>query len=701
VSGVSLKRSIRNAVLAMTLASAALGHALWGQATLPAAGPIDLAGNIKAATEREREAVDTAPSQAERDEAASRLLSHHTTESRNLLLKPLRTAGARLAVARAFRDDPASDPASVKLLTSMLGSDEETTVAAAHALAAADNTDDALGQLIAYINNPSVRDPMRAAAVRGLGAATDIRAAVTLGALLSARPDKPASVKAAACDALVEMTGLIQNGRDIDSWKQWVAREAGPKVTNAQFRDHLVDLLQRRQQPMPAETMGLLESLFQELQPETKSPALKSLLADPQPGARVVGVRVFQYDQLHSDPPQLSANLPLVSDMVADSSPAVRLQVAHTLGVLNRKETAQALMTQLAQEKDPAVKVAIMHALAKELGDVRVAPQLILLLSDPSERVRLEAADDLQSLGPTIKRDPNLTKQAVVALQNFIQQNKGDTKAAGVEALVPAADPGMLKFFTDLADPHGTVETPATRRAALRGIAELGDPNAAATVFKVLSTDEDQGVRLAALDTFKRVGSFAYNEQLLRLTRPEDEPDPLVREKAWEVFQELLSTASDPQLRDYAEVFRKAGDLDKRLAVLLVEADRDQRNSNFADLAAQRENIGDAYVHLHRPDLAVKYFRQALDYWLAINGGAEVTETLVRELMDGYLDSKDYAGAAKFAADRIARSPEQQRIVAPRLVNRAEDLLDPPDPPPGQPRATASPQDALELSTQD
>ncbi len=698
VSGVSLKRSIRTAVLA-TLASTAFPHALLGQASATPSRAIDIAGNSRAELAREHDAVvnQTLP-QAVRDEAANRLLSHQTPEARDLLLKSVVNAGSRLAVARALKDDPAPDAASVGLLTSLLGSDEETTVAAARALAVAGTTGDALGKLLAYITDPNVHDPMRAAAARGLGASADIRAARALGALVN---DKRLYIRNAACDALVEMTGLTRNGRDVDAWRLWLAQEAGPKVDNGQFRDHLVDLLKRRQQPMPPETMELIERMFLQLTPDQKALALNNMLDDPQPGAKVVGTRLFEEENRsianRIDEKQLAADLVLVRDMIGDSSPAVRQQVAKTLGILNRKDTAEDLMTQLAQETYPAVKVEIIGALAKGMGDLRVVPQLLQLLSDPSERVRVAAADALRSLGPLIKKDPALTNQVIRSLKGFIAANEGDLKAAGVEALVPLADPSMLQFFMDLLVPR---ETPATRRAALRGLGQIGDPRAQNTVIQLLGNEKDESVRLAALDTFARLGSFAYHEALYKLTKPSDEPDESVRRRAWEVFKELLPTAAPGQLQDYAELFRKSGEMDRRLAVLLVQAEHDQSKGDLADLAAKRENIGDAYVQLHLPDQAVPYFRQALDYWLKNNSQSAEAESLIRELMDALMDSKQYAEAAKFADATIARNPEQQRIVAPRLVNRAEDLLNPPDPAPGQAKPAASPRDALQLATE-
>ncbi len=108
MSGVSLKRSMQTAVLAATLASASLPHALLGQVGIPATKPIDLAADIRATLDREQAAViaqtqvvvvDASPRtvavpQAVRDEAALRLLSHHTVESRNILLRSAVNPGA-------------------------------------------------------------------------------------------------------------------------------------------------------------------------------------------------------------------------------------------------------------------------------------------------------------------------------------------------------------------------------------------------------------------------------------------------------------------------------------------------------------------------------------------------------------------------------------------------------------------------------
>lgn len=379
--------------------------------------------------------------------------------------------------------------------------------------------------------------------------------------------------------------------------------------------------------------------------------------------------------------------------MIGDSSADVRAEIARTLGTINDRALLETMLTQLAQEPDAGVKAALIDDFGS-FGDPRTVATLMQLLADPSTRVRVAACDALRKLGPEIRKDPKLVASVTAALQNLIKSPNGDTRAAAVGALVPLGDSRVQKLYLELLDLR---ETPRTRIAALEGLRELADPQTDNRVIRWLSAEPEATVRLAALDAFAKVGSFAFHAELYRYTDPATEPDRSVRDKAMEVFVALMPTATDRQLRDYAEQFRKQNAFNQRLSVLLALADKDQKATPPAldDLAAQRENIGQTFMQIGNSYLrnaavgapqpepataafvqAAAYFRQALDYWREQGGPALTTEGLVKELMDSLLLSRQYPEAAEFARATIAKEPAQQQTVASKLANRAEDLLD-------------------------
>jgi HEAT repeat protein len=520
------------------------------------------------------------------------------------------------------------------------------------------------------------------------------------------------------------MTGVAENGEDAEAWKAWLGdqRLGNPPdpAADDRFREGILSRLRRQPTGMAPEAAALIQRLYQQIgaaQAAQKPALLTEVLSAPNPAERIVGVQAYEQDILLGQLPAARAAVPSarVRDMIGDSSPAVREQVARTLGTLADKSAIDAMVTQLAMEPKPQVKVELLRALAR-MGDPRVVPQVLRLLNDPSARVKTAAADALRALGASIRTDAALAAQVVAALRAVIdnKNNGSDIRAAAVEALVPLADASTQFLFIDLVNEPKQGEE--IRLAALRGISQIGDARAASKVSDLMTADRERSprVRLAAIEALAKVGSFGYSEILYNIfTNPALEPDPSVRDRAWRTFQTLLPTGQPGQLREYADRFGRmaaadppdkvAVDMSRHLAVLQEIAARDARQpdrNSQDDLAGQRENIGAAYVQLKQPDQAIGYFRQALDYWMKNDNRPVVTEKLIGELMDALLVSGKYADAVKFADEMISKNREMERIVGGRLAVKAEDLLDPPSAGPGRPGPPPNPREALNLATE-
>ena len=126
--------------------------------------------------------------QAQRDEAARRLASRSSPESREILFRNLRDGGhdASLAIARAIADDPAPDARFIEPLAGLLGSERQLHEAAVHALARMGSNDAARNHLTDFARDTRQQvAPARVVAIRALGTVVDKSVAQTLLDLLT------------------------------------------------------------------------------------------------------------------------------------------------------------------------------------------------------------------------------------------------------------------------------------------------------------------------------------------------------------------------------------------------------------------------------------------------------------------------------------------------------------------------------------
>jgi tetratricopeptide (TPR) repeat protein len=258
-------------------------------------------------------------------------------------------------------------------------------------------------------------------------------------------------------------------------------------------------------------------------------------------------------------------------------------------------------------------------------------------------------------------------------LVSLIENTSGDADAAdlrdaAIQALAPLRFPGMLRLADRLLNAR---ESARARIAALRGLGELGDPNAADLVVDRLGQEREPSVRLEGLTALSKVGGLEYAQVFLRYM-DNREPDQSVREWARQLFRTLLAGANERQLRDLPGIFRN--DLDMRIAVLQALTARLEQRGNLEDLALQRQNIGVDYLKLGKPAEAVPYLQKAIEYHEKQNAQGPALESLIGQMMDALLQSRQYAQAAAFGARTLGRDPSQQGTIGPKIKNEADRL---------------------------
>lgn len=616
----------------------------------------------------------------DRDEAARRLVSRQSEQAKQILISVLVSVGNRdgqLAVARALAGSSENDPRFIVPLFALLGPDRALTDAAADALATYKGNPDVLTRLIGLVTARQQPDSLRIACIRALGSLNEKRAAQTLISMLIS-DEESSDVRTAAADALVQLTGLRENGQDVQRWQQWWSAHASEsddqwRQTLLNDRSARLSELQARYTKLTDEVRNVLTDQYQ-LVPDVEKPdvVMRYLKAD-EPVIRALGARLV-FDDSISNRTIAPAIRQQLRKMVGDSAAQVRLEVATTLRALNDAAALDALLAQLAQEQDPDVKAAIAQAIAP-IRDLRAVPELRKLLHDPSFAAAQAGAAALGDLAPLIlQTQPALAPQIADDLKNVLQQRTGSPgsaklKEAVVKAMAALDQKSLEPTFYSLLTSQ---QPPVVRRWAIHGLSALKDPNALDLVINSID-DPDASVRLEAVSALANIGTFENGELLYHRMSPNEEPDQAVRDQAWQVLSKLLSGAPTQQLTFWADRFHD--DPAKRVVVLKILTDKQQQANDNDELALTRQNIGECLMNLNQPADAVGYFRQALDYWSKKNE-ERFTAGLTQNLINAQLRAHEYTEAVQFGSSLIQSDKSQQMTVGPAFRAEAERLRD-------------------------
>jgi HEAT repeat protein len=641
-------------------------------------------------------------SQASREEAAARLVSRGSPPADDILMSAITAAddprvavNRRLAIARALADDPVPTDAFIAPLADLMrfGAEQRAytlTEAAAQALANYRRNSGALNQLVQFATSPQQPADARARVIRALGRVVEPEAADVLIRLL--RNDRSA-LRTAASDALADLTGIRDYGADPARWAQWqrnTAPVAGLNVDRwradlLDARTARLDRLRRRHESLVTALDKEFFERYQAAPRGERAALLLSALSSEEPDQRAMAAELVPTAFRNGDP-VTDAMYERLIDMVGDSDPDVRENVAVTLRNLNHRPALGALLTQLSQERDERVKVALADALAP-IEDPAAAPQLVALLNDPSPKVVAAAANAIAKTGRDLRRtDPAMARRAVTRLREIATARTPGSDAlrsAALEALAAMQDPGLLELAQSLLvnQPDASVQV---RQAALRALGALGNPAAADVIADALRAEtREPTVRWAALDALGRVGRLAEHGNLLaEFMQQKTELDEDVRKKAWDVYQSMLPRASVEELNNEKNRFRNEP---ARLAAVLEEQCRkleQRRGPQDAEvLASFRVALGETYMAHNPPlpELAVPHYRRALDHFFETRAADAVTIPLIEKLINAYLDTRNFTQATRFAEEMVGRDKAYRDVVGPPIKNLADKLRSKPE----------------------
>ena len=661
------------------------------QAAAPGESPSDVARHEF--DQLRQTLTDPNKSAREREEAARRLLERGAND---VLLDALRSGRAafQAPVARALAESKNPPPVFLDDLLRCFQPQISTELAEAASLAAANYRDNAAARdkLRDFILSANVSPRARVPAIRALGTLNDKDTADFLMTVLrGADPQGRISpqLSDAAADALGDMTGLTEFGRDVGQWDRWWRGQEGksPDQFLAERRAEREGSARQAIERLKIATQSIDRMVEDHHRPIT-DPKLRDAdvlgyLNDPSPEFRAAGARLVNQD--------FNAGLPIADsvkerlrELIGDSSPDVRRRVASAIATINDTGAAKSLIAQLQREKIEPVKAALMQALAPT-KNVAAVPDLIHFLDDPAFQVSEAAAWALKELGPEIAKNPDLARQVARALQNTIERTN-NTRGADrlreyvTEAMIPLKDPSLVQTLFTLLDWRAGNTTPNTRNSAIRALAASDAPqnlkaDIAVRLSDSLLRDTEKGVRLEAAKALGVVGGPAQAEALYKAMGAPAEPDEAVREAAWKSLSSLFDQFSVNDLMAWASQ-RFPNSPEKQLtAYLALNKMLIPLGAPKADsLAVVQQNIGALYLDpkIDKPDEAVPYLLGALNYWSGKPGG--VVNTIQDLCIHAYLRSGQYKAAVQFAAQQIQKNGQNTDAMGGAILQEAHRL---------------------------
>jgi HEAT repeat protein len=633
---------------------------------------------------------DSAP--AQREDAARTLVDLASPPALSILQTSFQTSGnlpTQLAIARALQQSPNPDPSFIPLLGGAMGSNVSLTDAAAQALVNYRNNPDIFPLLRNKLGNMALPDGSRVKIVTAMGNVLEQRAADYLIGVLKDQSNYSGQVRAAAANALGEMTGLVDNGQDLQRWQQWWQTNQNKPQDQWQAdllatRSRQAAQIKQRYTGLKEAIKNLVRSTYSLTPPDRKEATLLRYLAPDQvPEIRTAGANLVAQDFTDNRviPPTVLQRL---REMISDSDREVREAVIDTLGNINDQQAAPALITQLGHETDLQTRLEIASALGR-MNNLAAVPVLLEMLDHNYFAEASAAADALAKLGEKLRQnDPPLARQATDALQRTLDTRSadpsaGDLRANCVRALAELADPRSLGTFMNLLTP---TETDAVHVAALRGLQLLNNPDSLDHITPFLS-DTNVAVQLQAAQALENLAGFAQADQLYGMLAPPT--DPRVRDAVWQDLQKIFKTGTVEQLNIWPDRFKN--DPEKRLVALqALRAALVRENKDSQVIAGEDQDIGDTLKELtpKRLDDAVQSYQRALDYWSSAGknqpGGDAKLDALVGAMLDTLLEGKKYQEASDFSATQLKISKTYEHTVGAKLKNEAQRLKDAGDP---------------------
>ncbi len=555
----------------------------------------------------------SSPAEAELDELARLVTGNNTPDARLLGARKLLENGSDAAVERITEVlRGASDPLAKRTIceaiadsfaagangqstpprgllapvADLLGTQPELNDLVVHALRRF-STDAVIETLRAVALDTTATEQKRHAAVAALGTmGDDLRAVGALVGLLDVNPIVPPPI---VLEALSEATGVrhIDAAAAVSWWQgrksmkplQWLREVNERRIDETRrLRGEMDDLTRRL---VAASREAYLRS-SEAQQPDRLMEFLDDqLFSIRHLGLELINARITDRKEIA---PQIRTRL---LDLLIDADARIRRAAALLIGDVRPPRATDQLIDALAREEQPAVRAAEAVALGR-LDEPAVISALVQALDDPAPEVVSEAAWSLGMLTRPGRAAQEPTDRVVDALHSRFDRIPAADEALRAKFLEAMAQIGAEAFSSIYSQVLDASESPKLRAAAIAGLAGLRDP-AAAMEIRRWAGDADAQVRMAVVQALHRCGEAPQDLSILeRRMNAAEEPDPIVRERAWDAYLKLSETSSAGLILESAERFLSLGDAawtGRALALLQsIQKPREQ----FASLPVQK-----------------------------------------------------------------------------------------------------------------
>lgn len=275
---------------------------------------------------------------------------------------------------------------------------------------------------------------------------------------------------------------------------------------------------------------------------------LEKLKSEDADERRMAAGRLGQFRDPRAAPALLAA--------LSDKSPLVRQSAADSLGLLTWREAVPKLSEMLVKDSEPAVRQQAAISLSY-MSDPRAGPALAEALKDENQAVCYAALHTLgvlkylpaeeQIFALLSSRDTNMRRGAIAALGQMQAKNSGAAVAGA------------------LADPE-----PLVRMEAVRAVGEIGYPEAAPELVKLLDAANQPQLRIESATALSRMG---MNDGLPAAYEFIKSPEISIRNQAMNI---IVAVGDARSLKFIEEVYT---------------AETDPAKKNMLDFARQRLSV--------------------------------------------------------------------------------------------------------------
>jgi HEAT repeat protein len=616
---------------------------------------------------------DTARSAKTKREAAEGLLTRQYAQATEALSRFLGEKGnqaAQVAIAEAIARHNAGKADFVEPLMDMLtGQVASVRVPAARALAT--YKDNGIPDRLVEVALDVQRErDVRLAALIALQRMLDKRAVDALVQLLD---DRDPAVAKAAEDALASLTNV--RGMDRLEWKRWWR-----KNKNKNREEWLADLteslaqakvdLENENQMLRQKLVDSIRKHYAVVAPAQQDALLLSILRDPVSDVRLVGIDLV--DRRVSENSNVSEELRgEIRALLTDPQTRVRQAAATAVAHLGDPNALEGVLARLKVEESSSVVQALLRAVG-QLRSPQALPAVLNRIDSADEAISSAAASALSRMASAQPLPGDQRDQAVAALLSAYRKhadshNSVATREGILTAMGALSDNRFIPIMTDaLKDPLARV-----RRAAVMGLNNFQKPELAEKLQPHLS-DEDHGVRQAAIVAVGRLGQARYVQAILRRTDPEVEPQAAVRQQAWDVAMEILSGADAQTLADALDQVADRDDSrDQRIGILSMLVDR-YRKERSDKLPAAQYQLAQELLAADRPAEAAKHLADV--YRGFASADSDQAPTVWKLWVQALLRANDPGGVEQLAAQQDAETfADGVKLLRGRIEQLRED----------------------------